>query len=217
MTSELKALIVDYGGVLTSPLLDTTSSWMDGDGIDPESFKDAMRDWLGLSYGTDAAESPVHALERGEVEVPDFERHLAAQLKTVDGRPVEAEGLLTRMFAGFGHEPAMTEALRHAKAAGLSTALLSNSWGLDYPRDRWDELFDVVVISGEVGMRKPEPRIFHLTAERLGLAPEVCVFVDDLAPNIRGAAEVGMIGVHHITPQQTIEELERLFEITLRG
>lgn len=217
MTSELKALIVDYGGVLTSPLLDTTSNWMDSDGIDPESFKDAMRDWLGLSYGTDAAESPVHALERGEVEVPDFERHLAAQLKTVDGRPVEAEGLLTRMFAGFGHEPAMTEALRHAKAAGLSTALLSNSWGLDYPRDRWDELFDVVVISGEVGMRKPEPRIFHLTAERLGLAPEVCVFVDDLAPNIRGAAEVGMIGVHHITPQQTIEELERLFEITLRG
>lgn len=217
MTSELKALIVDYGGVLTSPLLDTTGSWMDSDGIDPESFKDAMRDWLGLSYGTDAGESPVHALERGEVEVPDFERQLAAQLKTLDGRPVEATGLLTRMFAGFGRETAMTEALRHAKAAGLSTALLSNSWGLDYPREHWDELFDVVVISGEVKMRKPEARIFQLTAERLGLAPQACVFVDDLAPNVRGAAEVGMVGVHHVTPQQTIEELEALFEINLRG
>ncbi|HWC34918.1 MAG TPA: HAD family phosphatase [Mycobacteriales bacterium] len=216
-TTELKALIVDYGGVLTSPLMATTDNWLDSDGIDPESFRVAMRDWLGLAYGTDAADSPVHALERGEVEVPDFERQLAARLRTIDGRPVEADGLLTRMFSGFGWEPAMAEALRHAKAAGLSTALLSNSWGLDYPRETWDELFDVVVISGEVGMRKPEARIFHLTAERLGLAPEVCVFVDDLAPNIRGAAEVGMVGVHHVTPQETIEELEALFGINLRG
>lgn len=215
--SELKALIVDYGGVLTSPLLDTTGSWLDSDGIDPDSFKSAMRDWLGISYGTDAVDSPVHALERGEVEVPDFERQLAARLQTVDGRPVEPDGLLTRMFAGFGHEPSMTEALRHVKAAGLSTALLSNSWGLDYPREQWDELFDVVVISGEVGMRKPEARIFQLAADRLGLPPEACVFVDDLAPNIRGAAAVGMVGVHHVTPQQTIEELETLFEINLRG
>jgi epoxide hydrolase-like predicted phosphatase len=214
---ELKALIVDYGGVLTSPLLDTTGNWLDGDGIDPESFKDAMRDWLGISYGSEAGDSPVHALERGEVEVPDFERRLASQLKTVDGRPVEAEGLLTRMFAGFGHEPAMTEALRHAKAAGLATALLSNSWGLDYPREGWDELFDVVVISGEVGMRKPEARIFQLVAEELGLPPQACAFVDDLAPNIRGAEAVGMVGVHHITPQQTIEELEALFGTNLRA
>lgn len=215
--AELKALIVDYGGVLTSPLLDTTDSWLDSDGIDPASFRDAMRDWLGLSYGTDAADSPVHALERGEVEVPDFERQLAARLKTLDGRPVDADGLLTRMFSGFGHEPAMTQALRHARAAGLATALLSNSWGLDYPRETWAELFDVVVISGEVGMRKPEAEIFKLTAQRLGLPPSACVFVDDLAPNIRGAAAVGMVGVHHVTPQQTIEELETLFVINLRG
>jgi epoxide hydrolase-like predicted phosphatase len=215
--SELKALIFDYGGVLTSPLLSTTDSWLDSDGIDPESFRNAMRDWLGLSYGTDAADSPVHALERGEVEVPDFERQLAARLTTLDGRPVEAEGLLTRMFSGSGWEPQMAEVLRHAKAAGLATALLSNSWGLAYPREHWDELFDVVVISGEVGMRKPEPRIYRLAAERLGLAPEACVFVDDLAPNIRGAAEVGMVGVHHVTPQQTIEELENLLGISLRA
>jgi epoxide hydrolase-like predicted phosphatase len=107
--------------------------------------------------------------------------------------------------------------LRQAKAAGLSTALLSNSWGLDYPREQWDELFDVVVISGEVGMRKPEARIYQLAAERLGVAPEACVFVDDLAPNIRGAQAVGMVGVHHVTPQQTIEELEALLGITLRA
>jgi epoxide hydrolase-like predicted phosphatase len=217
VTTGFKALIFDYGGVLTSPLLNTTDSWLDSDGIDPESFRNAMRDWLGLAYGTDAADSPVHALERGEVEVPDFERQLAARLTTLDGRPVEAEGLLTRMFSGYGWEPQMADVLRHAKAAGLSTALLSNSWGLDYPREQWDELFDVVVISGEVGMRKPEARIYQLAAERLGVAPEACVFVDDLAPNIRGAQAVGMVGVHHVTPQQTIEELEALLGITLRA
>jgi epoxide hydrolase-like predicted phosphatase len=215
--SQPKALIVDYGGVLTSPLLNSMDSFVETEAIDPDSFRTAMRDWLGTSYGTDATDSPVHSLERGEIEVPEFERHLAARLTTIDGRPVEAVGLLTRMFSGFGWEPSMAEALRHAKAAGFSTALLSNSWGNEYPREGWDELFDAVVISGEVGMRKPEARIFRLTADRLGLAPEECVFVDDLAPNIRGAAAVGMVGVHHVTPQQTIEELEVLFGISLRG
>jgi epoxide hydrolase-like predicted phosphatase len=217
VSTKLKALIVDYGGVLTSPLQNSTGSWLDEEGIDPDSFASAMREWLGTSYGTDATDSPVHALERGEVEVPEFEEQLAARLTTVDGRPIEAAGLLTRMFSGFGWEPSMSEAVRHAKAAGLSTALLSNSWGNEYPREGWDELFDVVVISGEVGMRKPEARIFHLVCERLGLTPEECVFVDDLSPNIRGCAEVGMVGVHHVTPQQTIEQLEALFGIALRG
>jgi epoxide hydrolase-like predicted phosphatase len=215
--ADLKALIFDYGGVLTSPLQSSMSAFVDGDGIDPDSFRDAMRDWLGTSYATDATESPVHALERGEIEVPDFERELATRLTTIDGRPVEAEGLLTRMFSGFGWEPMMEQALRHAKAAGLSTALLSNSWGNEYPREGWDELFDAVVISGEVGMRKPEAGIYHLVAERLGMAPQECVFVDDLAPNIRGAAEVGMLGIHHITAQETLDQLEALLGIDLRG
>jgi epoxide hydrolase-like predicted phosphatase len=215
--ADLKALIFDFGGVLTSPLVNSMNSFVDGDGIDSDSFRDAMRDWLGTSYGTDATESPVHALERGEIDVPDFERELAKRLTTVDGRPIEAEGLLTRMFAGFGTEPQMEQALRHAKAAGLKTALLSNSWGNTYPREAWGELFDVIVISGEVGMRKPEARIYHLVAERLGLEPQECVFVDDLAPNIQGAAEVGMLGIHHVTPHETLDELEALLGVELRG
>lgn len=217
MERELKALIFDFGGVLTSPLVKSMDSFVDGDGINPESFRQAMRDWLGLSYGTDAEVSPVHALERGEIDVPDFERELAARLTTIDGGAVEADGLLTRMFAGFGHEPMMAEALRHAKAAGLSTALLSNSWGNEYPRDGWDEMFDAVVISGEVGMRKPEARIYELVADQLGLPPEQCVFVDDLLPNIEGAEQVGMVGVHHVTPQETLEKLEALLGVSLRG
>jgi HAD superfamily hydrolase (TIGR01509 family) len=74
-------------------------------------------------------------------------------------------------------------------------------------------MFDVVVISGEVGMRKPDAEIYRLTADRLGLDPRVCVFVDDLMPNIRGAVDVGMVGVHHVTPQRTLAELSSLLEI----
>jgi epoxide hydrolase-like predicted phosphatase len=214
--ADLRALIVDWGGVLTSSLQDTMVSWCDADSIDYVEFRAVMKDWLGSSYGEDAAVNPVHALERGELEVPDFERELAARLRTHDGGTVEAHGLLSRMFAGFDPQPPIAGAVRRAKAAGLSTALLSNSWGNDYPREGWDEMFDVVVISGEVGMRKPDPEIYRLTADRLRLDPPRCVFVDDLMPNIRGAVEVGMVGVHHVSPDQTLDELEALFEIGFR-
>jgi epoxide hydrolase-like predicted phosphatase len=218
--AELRALIVDWGGVLTSSLQGAMEQWCDADGIDYAEFRRVMREWLGTSYGDEAAVNPIHALERGEIEVPHFERELASRLRTHDGGAVEPEWLLTRMFAGFvepEQTPPIARAVRQAKASGLSTALLSNSWGNDYPRDGWDEMFDVVVISGEVKMRKPDPEIFELTAERLGLPPGQCVFVDDLKPNVRGAVEVGMVGVHHVTPEQTLDELEALFAVPLRG
>ena len=118
----------------------------------------------GRSDGQDAEttrENLIHALERGEVAVAEFERALAARLRTLDGAPPVADGLLARMFAGFRPVEPMYDMLRAVRAAGLRTCLVSNSWGNDYPRDGWDELFDAVVISGEVGMRKPEPRIFQ--------------------------------------------------------
>jgi putative hydrolase of the HAD superfamily len=73
------------------------------------------------------------------------------------------------------------------------------------------------VISSDVGIRKPDPAIYLLAAEKLGLAPEVCVFVDDIATNLRPAREVGMAVVHHVDPVSTIRELERLFSLVLRG
>ncbi|HTW20325.1 MAG TPA: HAD family phosphatase [Mycobacteriales bacterium] len=215
--AELRGLIVDWGGVLTSPLQDSMMSWCDADGIDYVEFRRVMREWLGPSYDDDAARNPVHALERGELEVPDFEHQLAGRLRTHDGRGVESDGLLTRMFAGFEPQPSMVAAVRHAKAAGLRTGLLSNSWGNTYPREGWTELFDAVVISGEVQLRKPEPEIYLLTAAEIGLEPAECVFVDDLMPNVRGAAAVGMVGVHHVTPQETLDELEALFGHPFRG
>src|SRR5262249_5704608 len=159
---------------------------------DGDRFSALMRSWLGPAVGAEVAVNPVHALERGEMAVPDFERRLAAALPTADGQSLQADGLLHPMVTWFEAAPDMFGPVRRAHAAGIRTALLSNSWGtVDYPRDGWDDMFDVVVISGEVGMRKPEPEIFAHTVERLGLAPAECVFVDDLRHNIDAAVALG--------------------------
>ena len=97
---------------------------------------------------------------------------------------VVAAGLLQRMFDQFIHEPAMAALVLRARRAGVRTGLLSNSWGNEYPREGWDQMFDAVVISGEVGMRKPEPEIYRHVLELLGVRPEETVFVDDLQPRM---------------------------------
>ena len=106
--------------------------------------------------------------------------------------------MLTRMFAGMRVETSMLDMVRAARADGIRTGLLSNSWGLNYERDGWDTLFEAVVISGEVGLRKPDPAIYALAAQRLDLPPEQIVFVDDLRPNVRAAVAAGMVGVQHV-------------------
>jgi HAD superfamily hydrolase (TIGR01509 family) len=155
----------------------------------------------------------VHALERGEISVREFECELAAAL-TERGSAVEAEGLLGRILGGLEElRPDMLGLVRRARRSGVRTALLSNSWGDEnYPEAEWEGAFDVVVISGRVGMRKPELQIFRHTADLLGVHADECVMVDDLAGNIQGAVAAGMVGVLHKSYEQTAEELEILFD-----
>jgi HAD superfamily hydrolase (TIGR01509 family) len=88
---------------------------------------------------------------------------------------------------------------------------LSNSWGNEYDRSDWEEMFDAVVISGEVGMRKPEPGIFELALRRIGLRAGECVFIDDMAHNVDAAQQAGLAGIVHRTFDETAAELEVLF------
>lgn len=213
--AELNGLLVDYGGVLTNPLPEVMGRWLQAGEIDRERFAALTRRW----FADDAAHNPVHDLEMGRISVADFERRLAAELIDADAglaAPERAAGMLSRMFAGMQVVPSMLDVVRSARAAGVRTGLLSNSWGLDYPRDGWDALFDTVVISGEVGLRKPDPAIYALAAERLGMPPEEIVFVDDLAANVRGAVEAGMVGVRHTDAGTTVAELEILLGRSLR-
>ncbi len=204
-------MITDWGGVLTGPLLDTVRAWIAADDIDFDSYLAVMRPWVTGAYESTAEVNPIHALELGECTDAEFEQLLAAQLVRRDGRPVPAAGLLDRMFAATVLSQPMLELLRELRAAGVRTALLSNSWGVaGYPAHLFPELFDAVVISAEVGMRKPEERIFRHAAELLGLPPGECVFVDDLKANVLAAEALGMTGVWHTDPAETVARLGAL-------
>ena len=205
-----RGLLVDWGGVLTSGLEPALRRWAELDGFDFDSYLEAVLKWLPTESVT-AELNPVHALERGQLAVPDFERKLAAILVRRDGTPIPAEGLIERMFAHFEHQPAMSALVRRVNEHGIRTALLSNSWGNTYPRDTWDGMFDDIVISGEVGLRKPEPEIFQLAAGRLGLEPAECVFIDDMQLNVDGARAVGMTAILHTEYDETRRALETLF------
>lgn len=213
---RLRALVVDWGGVLTEPLDAAIRAWAEIDGVEFEHYVDVMRTWLGPHQGELARDNPVAALERGEIEVPHFEEQLAQRLAQAAGREVRAVGLLQRMFDQFEHAPAMSALVLRARRAGLRTGLLSNSWGNEYPREGWDEMFDAIVISGEVGMRKPEPEIFAHALDLLGVLAEETVFVDDLAHNVQAAVELGLVGIHHTSYETTASELEELFGVHLR-
>ena len=215
--SQLRGVITDWGGVMTSPIAETVNIWLAADRIDRDSYVAVMREWVRIAYGDDPeVTSPIHALERGECTIAEFEHILAAELVLEDGGPVAGPGLLERMFAGSTLDEAMLGLFRRLHAAGVPTGLLSNSWGSDgYPRELFPDLFDAVVISGEVGMRKPEPRIFRHAAEALGLQPEECVFVDDILANITAAEEIGYTGVLHTDSGETAARVAELLGLSL--
>jgi putative hydrolase of the HAD superfamily len=212
--STVRGLLTDWGGVLTPPLKDSIAAWLAAESLDVQHYRRVMRAWVEQAYdGGDV--NPIHGLEDGTLRPAEFERLLAAELRLADGGPVAAEGLLRRMFRGFHPVQPMYDALRRARAGGVRTGLLSNSWGNDYPRELWEELFDCVVISSEVGMRKPDERIFRHAVELLGLRPQECVFVDDIEHNVRAAEAVGLVGVHHTEVATTVGRLEELLGVRL--
>ncbi len=210
------ALLVDWGGVLTTDLATAMSAWSSSEDIEAAHFSEVMRQWFGESGEAEARVNPVHALERGEVEVPHFEAELAAALTEVSGKQIVSEGLLSRLFEHFRHAPDMAALVRRAREAGIRTALLSNSWGDFYPMHLFDGMFDELVISGEVGMRKPDPQIFMYTATLVRTPPRRCVFVDDLAHNVRAAARLGFLAIHHTSYRSTADDLSALFRMDLR-
>jgi putative hydrolase of the HAD superfamily len=215
---EFRGVITDWGGVLTTPIATTVRAWIEADGIEWDSYRTVMRRWVSQAYDIDGGVNPIYALERGECPAEEFERMLAARLFRTDGGAVAAEGLLRRMFAASERVPAMDDAIRGLRGAGLRTALLSNSWGSDdYPREDFPALFDAVVISGDVGMRKPEEAIFLHAADALGLAPRSCVFIDDMEANVAAATDCGMTGLLHTEPAATVAALRDLLGVPLGG
>ncbi len=200
-----RALLIDFGGVLTTPVWDSFAAFCLEKGLDEGAVKRLFRE-------DPEALADLRGLETGAISEDEFERSFGARLGLED-----SSQLIDSMFAGMIPVEAMSTAVRSARAAGVPTGLVSNSWSLDhYDRAMLAELFDAIVISAEVGMHKPQPEIFLLAAERVGRGPQFCLFVDDLRENCDGAAAVGMVPVLHRDPAETIAMLERLLEIPLR-
>ena len=201
-----KGLLVDFGGVLTSNVFESFQAFCEAEGLEPDRVRDAFRN-------EDDGRQLLFDLELGKLENEEFERRFGAHL----GLPPErCEGLIERLFGGMKADHAMEMAVVLAKRQGIRTGLISNSWGAtNYELDRFPEMFDGWVISGEVGIRKPDPEIYELGAERIGLPPDEIVFVDDLKGNLKPARAMGMATVHHVTADETIPQLEDLLGVKL--
>jgi len=207
--SRYEALIVDFGGVMTTSLENAMAAFAMANGIEIQHLVRAA-----LSAYMGAEDDLVTGFETGRVSEADFSVAFAARLKEYSGVDIGHNGLVPRLFEALDLEEDMFELVERAKSNGYKAALLSNSWGMGlYPLDRIRELFDVVVISGEVGLRKPDPDIFKLTVDELGLEAGACVFVDDHSGHLKAAREAGMTTVLHKTPAQSIPEVEALLDL----
>jgi epoxide hydrolase-like predicted phosphatase len=207
------ALIVDYGGVLTTSIGASFAAFCLETGVDPQRFTSIVAE----AYGSDGSDGMIARVERGLVAPREFERWLAGALSEGAPKPLRPAGLRRRIFAGVRRDPAMIAAVERLHAAGTKTALLSNTWGppVAYGAKRLRAIFDDIVRSDQVGLRKPDPEIYLLTAERLHVSPRECVFVDDLLQNVEGARAVGMQAFVHRNATFTLPKLEELFETSL--
>jgi putative hydrolase of the HAD superfamily len=204
-SATLDCLLIDFGGVLTTNVFGSFDDFCRAEGLEADTVRDRFLSDSG-------ARELLEQLEIGRITEAEFEPPFAELLGMHSH-----EGLIDRLFAGMRPDTEMVEAVVAAKRAGVRTGLLSNSWGEDrYDRSRFGDLFDALVISGEVGLRKPDPALYALACERVERAPECCVFVDDLPGNLKPARALGMATVLHRDAAATIEELEPLLGVSLR-
>jgi len=198
--ADRHALIVDYGGVLTTDVFASFRAFCDAEALPPDTVRDRFR-------SDPEARELLARLETGALAVAEFEPRFAALFE------VGSERLIERLLGGMAPDEAMLDGVRAARRAGVRTGLLSNSWGAatTYDPALLESLFDAWVISSEVGLRKPDPAIYALAAERVGVEPAACVYVDDLPGNLKPARELGMATVlHRGDAMSTLAEVDAL-------
>jgi putative hydrolase of the HAD superfamily len=204
--TEIEAIVSDFGGVLTTPLLGSFMAFQDETGISTENLGKAMQ-----AAAEANGENPLFELERGEISEADFLDRLAESLEPFLGHRPALHRFKEIYFEALEPNTPMIELMRELQASGKRMAMLTNNvreweplWRSMLPVD---EIFELVVDSAFVGLRKPEPEIYELTLERFGMPAETCLFVDDLAHNCEGARAAGMSAVHFRDNEQAIAEI----------
>ena len=188
----MDGLLIDWGGVLTTSMLASFDAFSVREGLGEHAVRRAFRD----------DPRALIDLESGDIDLAEFERRFAAALN------VDSAGLAQRLTADVRPDDAMRDIVKRVHDRGVKTALVSNSWRAD----DYDGLehFDVVVLSQDLRIRKPDPRIYEIALERLGLPAQRCVFVDDLGGNLKPAKALGMVTIRHEDAAKTVKELERV-------
>jgi putative hydrolase of the HAD superfamily len=204
--AEIKAVISDFGGVLTTPLVQSFMAFQDETGISTETLGKAMQ-----AAAEANGENPLFEMERGEITEVAFLETLTDALEPLLGHRPEMHRFKEIYFDALDPNPAMIELMRELKAEGYQMAMLTNNvreweplWRSMLPVD---EIFETVVDSGFVGCRKPESRIYELTLERIARPAEACLFVDDVLVNCEGAHKAGLRAVHFQDNAQAIPEI----------
>jgi putative hydrolase of the HAD superfamily len=204
--ARIEAIVCDFGGVLTTPLVESFMAFQDQTGIATETLGKAMQ--AATEAGGD---NPLYKMERGEITEVDFLATLTDHLEPLLGHRPEMHRFKEIYFEALEPNPAMIELMRTLKEEGYLMAMLTNNvreweplWRAMLPVD---EIFETVVDSGFVGCRKPESKIYELTLERIGQSAGACLFIDDVLVNIEGARRVGLQAVHFQDNAQAIPEI----------
>jgi putative hydrolase of the HAD superfamily len=206
---RIEAIVSDFGGVLTTPLVQSFMAFQDRTGISGEDLGKGMQAATEANGGS----NPLFEMERGEISEAVFLERLTAGLEPLLGHRPEMHSFKEIYFEALEPNPPMIELMRELKGAGYRMAMLTNNvreWEPWWrPMLPVDEIFETVVDSGFVGCRKPESRIYALTLERLSLPAESCLFVDDVPVNCEGAEKAGMSAVHFQDNEQAIAEVRK--------
>jgi len=204
---RIEAVVSDFGGVLTTPLVESFMAFQDRTGITAEHLG------MGMQAATEAngGDNPLFEMERGEISEATFLEKLTAALEPLLGHPPEMHTFREIYFEALDPNPPMIELMRELKGAGYRMAMLTNNvreWEpLWRPMLPVDEIFETVVDSGFVGCRKPESRIYEIVLDRISLPAEACLFVDDVQVNCEGAEKAGMTAVHFQGTEQAIADM----------
>ncbi|MCM2392657.1 HAD-IA family hydrolase [Streptomyces albipurpureus] len=204
--SHRTGIVLDFGGVLTTPLLPAVLAFEQREGLPQGACLTALyKDETGVRITSD--------LERGAVSQTEWNEFAGKMLG------VSPDGLMGRIFGDLRPEPRLIDAAAAARRAGIKVGILSNSVGLApwdlYDGYELDKLYDAVVISEHYQMRKPDPELFEITLKQMDMPADQCVFVDDTEAYVKAAEQLGFAGIHNKDPHQTVAELSNLLGVDL--
>ena len=205
----IRAVVCDFGGVLTTPLEGSFQAFADASGIPLKAIAAAL-----VAIHERDGVHPLHELECGRVSEPDFMADVAVTIGAALGRDIAMHDFTERYFAGLEPNAPMIELMAALRDEGYRTALLTNNVREWEPHWRAmapiDDIFELVVDSAFVGMRKPDREIYELTVRRLGVGAHECLFVDDLERNCDAARDAGMHAVHYVAPGQARADIRSI-------